>query len=329
MPNNSAPRTSIIMPVYNTAEQVIRSICSVLAQSDPDFELLILNDQSPDNAHQVIEQFLAENPDSRVRYMLNSVNIGISKTRNHGIELSRGQWFTFLDSDDAFKPNFLQTMHAAVDETIDVVACSHDLVYEDGTTRRRERGKPGTYSGDEALLGLLRDEMTPYVWDKIFRQSAVNQAKFPYVNRTEDAAYVADVYRQVRKVRVIDDSLTLYSVNPRSATWGSVPPIAEIYRFLKYLKEVTGAHQGSDNEQNALATYWVLTFLNGAQSALRLNPENLDTYLRECRNALNLQLILRTYKVRPVFGAAASLLKVSPTLYKMLYGAYIKRTYGL
>ncbi|MDO4916080.1 MAG: glycosyltransferase family 2 protein [Rothia sp. (in: high G+C Gram-positive bacteria)] len=112
MPNNSAPRTSIIMPVYNTAEQVIGSIRSVLAQSDPDFELLILNDQSPDNAHEVIEQFLAENPDPRVRYVLNSVNMGISKTRNHGINLSRGQWLTFLDSDDAFKPNFLQTMHA-------------------------------------------------------------------------------------------------------------------------------------------------------------------------------------------------------------------------
>lgn len=329
MPNNSAPRTSIIMPVYNTAEQVIRSIRSVLAQSDPDFELLILNDQSPDNAHEVIEQFLAENPDSRVRYEVNPHNLGLAATRNRGIELSQGQWIAFLDSDDAFKPNFLETMHDAVSQEVDVVVCAHDVVYEDGTTRRRERGRKGTFSGHEAMLALLRDEMTPYAWDKIFRRSAVQNLKFPVVNRTEDAGYSLKVYKQARTVRVIDDSLVLYSVNPQSITWGSVPPVAEMYKFVEYLKEVTGAHQGNDNEQNALANYWSLTFLNGAQSALRLNPENLDAYLRECRNALNLPIILRTFKVRPVFGAAASLLKVSPTLYKMLYGAYIKRTYGL
>ena len=63
----TTPRTSIIMPVYNTADTVVRAIDSVLAQTDPDFELLIMIDGSPDNSAQVITEYLERNPDERIR----------------------------------------------------------------------------------------------------------------------------------------------------------------------------------------------------------------------------------------------------------------------
>ncbi|GGH66071.1 glycosyltransferase family 2 protein [Rothia aerolata] len=325
----TTPRTSIIMPVYNTAQDVTRAIDSVLAQTDPDFELIVINDRSPDNADSVISRHLAQKSDPRVRYILNEENLGLAATRNRGIAEARGQWLAYLDSDDAFQPNFLETMHAYATEGIDVVTCAHDVVYPDGERRFRLRGETGELSGHEAMLRLLRDETTPYVWDKIFRRDVVEGLEFIEVNRAEDAVYTVTAYRQVRAVRFIDDSLVLYSVNPQSITWGSVPPVGEMYRFVELLKEATGAHQGNAAEQKALATYWVLAFLNGAQSALRLNPENLDSYLLECRDALRWPLLVKTLQVRPFFGAAGVLLRLSPSLYKLLYGAYVKKMYGL
>ena len=325
----ATPRTSIIMPVYNTADSVISAIRSVLAQTDPDFELLIINDQSPDASDRVIRDFLSQNPDSRITYLINPTNLGPSETRNRGLAEARGDWLAFLDSDDTYTPTFLSTMHAAVDPTVDVVTCAHHVVYPDGETRYRLRGATGTHTGHEAMLLLMRDETTPYFWDKIFRRQAVTGLTIPDINRIEDAAYTVAAYRQVNKVRIIADSLIRYSVNPQSITWGSVPPVADMSRYVIYLKDTTGAHLGSPAEQVALATSWVGIFLNGAQSALRLRPDHLNTYLKDCQAALRWPLILKTAQAQPLFAAAGALLKVSPALYKVLYGAYVKKMYGL
>lgn len=325
----ATPRTSIIMPVYNTAHDVVRAIDSVLTQTDPDFELLIINDQSPDNADEVITAHLDRVADERVRYLINDVNMGLAATRNRGIQESAGEWIACLDSDDAYKPNFLKIMHSQVTPQVDVVVCAHDVVYPDGTSRYRLRGSTGNYQGHDAMLKLLRDETTPYAWDKIFRRSTFDGLTFPSINRIEDAAYLVVAYQRAHTVVVIPDSLVLYSVNPESITWGSVPPIDEMYKYVEYLKDTTHAHRGSSAEQAALAVSWVGAFLNGAQSALRLQPDNLDAYLRDCRRALRWHLLRRTLPINPLFGAAGILLKMSPSLYKVLYGAYVRKMYGI
>ncbi|WP_272878903.1 glycosyltransferase family 2 protein [Rothia nasimurium] len=323
------PRTSIIMPVYNTAHEVVRSIESVLGQTDSDFELIIINDQTPDHADTVIRTYLEQNPDPRISYLVNEVNVGLAATRNRGIQEATGEWIAYLDSDDAYRPEFLATMHSQAADDIDVVVCAHSVLYPNGESRYRLRGEAGTFSGQEAMLRLLRDETTPYAWDKIFRRAAVQGLEFPIVNRVEDAAYAVAAYQQVRKVRVIDTSLVLYSVNPQSITWGSVPPVSEINRYIQYLKDVTNAHHCGRAEQVALATSWVGAYLNGAQSALRLQPKNLDSYLSSCRKALRWHLLIKTAQAQPLFAAAGTLLKISPTLYKIFYGAYVKKMYGI
>ncbi|MEU4207815.1 glycosyltransferase family 2 protein [Rothia terrae] len=325
----TSPRTSIIMPVYNTANSVVTAIESVLKQTDLDFELLIINDHSPDNADEVIKKYLEITPDNRIRYITNHKNLGLAATRNRGMKIARGQWLAFIDSDDAYKPSFLETLHASATDDIDIVACGLETVYEDGTRKPRPGKLKGTFTGREAMITLMRDELTPYACNKIFRKSAVGSQEFPLINRVEDAGFSIAVYKTARYVKEIEDRLYLYTVNPLSITWGSTPPITEMNRFMDYLKDTTGAHEGDEEEQNALAVSWVLTYLNGAQSALRLNPETSGSYLGECRKALRLPIIQRAIKSGSMYGVAAVLLKVSPWIYRKVYRLYIKRTYGL
>jgi len=97
------PFFSIVLPTYNRASFLQRSISSVLSQTFTDFELIIIDDASTDNTKDVIETF----NDERIRYFKNGKNRERSVSRNKGIELSRGKYICFLDSDDIYRPEHL------------------------------------------------------------------------------------------------------------------------------------------------------------------------------------------------------------------------------
>lgn len=325
----NSPSVAVILPVYNTARTVVRSIDSILHQTHTNFELVIINDSSPDDADRVIRQHLEQTNDSRVRYVVNEHNLGLAGSRNRGLRSVSSDWVAFLDSDDVFHPEFLEKMLASAGPTTDVVVCSHDVLYPDGTHRYRSLGRPGRYTGNQAMALLMKDEMTPYAWDKLFRSSSIRGLEFPLLNRVEDAGFSIAAYERAREVVCIEDSLHLYSVNPQSITWGSVPPILESYRFVEFLKETTRAHEGSPSEKNALAAAWILTFLNSAQAALRLTPPDVDHHIRECQDAMTFTLLRRCLMARPDYALAGLLLKTSPLLYGMLYKEFVRRRYGI
>lgn len=97
---------SIVMPAYNCEKYVAEAINSVLAQTYKSWELLVIDDGSKDNTLQIINEF--GNKDIRIRPLQNEKNMGVSATRNRGIELASGDWIAFLDSDDMWEPTKLE-----------------------------------------------------------------------------------------------------------------------------------------------------------------------------------------------------------------------------
>ena len=95
---------SVIIPTYNRAHTILRSINSVLNQTYTDLELLIIDDGSTDNTQKLITQI----DDSRVRYIYLGANSGASNARNVGVSAASGEWIAFQDSDDAWKPEKLE-----------------------------------------------------------------------------------------------------------------------------------------------------------------------------------------------------------------------------
>jgi glycosyltransferase involved in cell wall biosynthesis len=113
------PRVSVVMPVYNGAVFLEAAVASVLAQSCPDFELVVVDDGSTDETPAILAQ-LAEG-DARIR-LLRKPNSGISDTLNAGIEAARGEWIARLDADDLMLPQRLERQLAFVDADPDLVA---------------------------------------------------------------------------------------------------------------------------------------------------------------------------------------------------------------
>lgn len=326
--NSEYPRTSIIMPVYKTGNRVVAAIESVLAQTDPDFELLIMIDASPDDAAERITAFLEKNPDARVRVFDNPVNRGVSAVRNQGLAEARGQWLAFIDSDDRYRPNFLSTLHAfAAAHEADIAVAGNTLVDLDGSYRDRFRASKGVRSGERAALELLTDRMTPYMWDKIVRAELVQNVRFPEdIHRAEDALFCLHAYGRAERVVVVPTSLYEYRVDAGGLTWGKVTPVAESRRLMDYMKDAAAPLLRTNEGRRALATQRILTFLNTAQQALIAGDVETIT---ASRTHLTWTDTLHTARTRPVFAVASCLLKISPALYSSLYGAYVKRQYGL
>lgn len=325
------PRTSIIMPVYNTGARVIAAIESVLAQTDPDFELLVMIDASPDDASERIARFLDAHPDPRVRVFDNTVNRGVSAVRNQGLDEARGSWLAFLDSDDRYRPNFLATLHSyAQAHDADVAVAGHNLVEIDGSSRDRFRAQPGLRSGREAALELLSDRLTPYVWDKIVRAELMEKVRFPEdIHRAEDAVFCLHAYARAHRVVVAPTSLYEYTVDAGGLTWGKITPVDESLRLMDYMSEAAAPVMGSAEGERAFAVSWLLTFVNNAQQALVVGGSGADSVIRECRRQISWSQVLTTAKIRPVYAAAGALLKISQAAYRLLYGAYVRRTYGI
>ena len=111
---------SILMPVYKTAQYLREALDSILSQSFTDFELIVLNDASPDNAEAVLDSY----SDSRIVRYSGEKNVGLSNVLNIGLDMAKGKYIARMDSDDISLPERLQIQVDYLDSHPDIDLCS-------------------------------------------------------------------------------------------------------------------------------------------------------------------------------------------------------------
>ena len=122
---------SVIVPVYKVEEYIHRCVDSILAQTYADFELLLVDDGSPDNCPQICDDYAQKDPRVRV---IHKPNGGLISARNAGIMAARGEYICYVDGDDWVRENMLQFIHEKLQESpvpLDMVLFAADNVYED------------------------------------------------------------------------------------------------------------------------------------------------------------------------------------------------------
>ena len=113
------PQVSVIMPAYNAEKTIRQAIESILNQTYTDFELIVINDCSKDGTADIIEELASK--DSRIVYLQNPKNSGVSATRNYGVSEAKGKWIAFLDSDDMWRCDKLEKQLAVLNSHTDAV----------------------------------------------------------------------------------------------------------------------------------------------------------------------------------------------------------------
>ncbi|MBO4291231.1 MAG: glycosyltransferase [Lachnospiraceae bacterium] len=198
-------KLSIIVPVYNTAGYLEQCVNSLLAQTIPenDYEILLVNDGSIDNSLEVMQRFLADNPD--VIEIIDTENGGQGRARNLALDVAQGDYIGFADSDDwAAEDMFARLLDAAERENADIAVCNSYSVSDSGQTIMNARPQ-GT---DISAAGS--------VWNKIFRRSLIGDIRFPEGVWYEDFSFSAKLLLSSRKTVFLEEPLYYYRASHSS-----------------------------------------------------------------------------------------------------------------
>lgn len=122
---------SVVIPTYNRASIIGKTIDSFIAQDYIDWEMLVVDDHSTDNTKDVVETYCKQ--DERIRYLVNERKKGAQGARNTGIIHASAAWVVLFDSDDYPYPNFLGRMVEKIDDNSDVITCYARKVWVDGS----------------------------------------------------------------------------------------------------------------------------------------------------------------------------------------------------
>jgi len=137
------PLVTVIMPAYNAAPFIEEAIASVMTQTVTDWELIIIDDCSKDDTFSVAQCSIGCEP--RIRLLRNERNLGVSKTRNRGLDMSTGRYIAFLDSDDVWHPEKLEKQLTKLQETgAGICYCSYGIIDIYGETIKADYIVPET-----------------------------------------------------------------------------------------------------------------------------------------------------------------------------------------
>lgn len=208
------PELSIIVPVYKVEKYLPRCIDSILAQTFGDFELILIDDGSPDGCGRICDEYAKK--DKRI-VVIHQKNMGVSAARNAGLDIARGRYIGFVDSDDWIEPQMYEVMMDAIRENgADMAVCGVRYADEDGKFTRADRLSEGVYT----RAGLLEDvfampnKLGGGCCNKVFDASKIASVRFKVgMTIAEDALYLFDCFMRIDGAVKIGDAL--YNVYER------------------------------------------------------------------------------------------------------------------
>lgn len=204
---------SVIVPIYRVEKYLPACIESILNQTFTDFELILVDDGSPDACPGLCDA--AAKRDARVR-VIHQANAGLSAARNAGLSAARGAWVSFVDSDDFIAPTFLQTLHDAAAKTgADCAICGIQLTNDLGG--QIESTFPvdvpdGVCTGRDILNTIRRQMNMPYIvaWNKLYRRAVFASLRYPLGRRNEDIFVFAELFDTVKTAVCVPERLYFY-----------------------------------------------------------------------------------------------------------------------
>lgn len=214
-----ADLVSIILPAYNCEKTIKDTLDSVLKQTYKDFEVILINDAAKDGTHQICDSYAKSDP--RIRYYVNSKNLGTLETRVRAINLAKGEWLAFVDSDDLWSADKLEKQFALQKAT------NCDLVYT-ASAFINEDGKPYKW------IMHVPEEVT---YKRLLRQNVISNSSVlmrkkdyltysPFTERNndmhEDFACWLCMLRAGLKARGINEPLITYRLHKNSSSSNKV-----------------------------------------------------------------------------------------------------------
>ena len=202
---------SVIVPVYNVEDYLVRSVDSVLNQTYKNLEIILVDDGSTDMSGTMCDSFAEQ--DDRIK-VIHKKNGGLSDARNAGLDIATGDYIGYIDSDDWAEPDMFEMMLINCEKYgADVAVCRYSRVFKDFTSNK----------STDLILCMTRDEaLETYicenterpiynsVWSKLFKRELVKDYRFPVGKKSEDIMYTTKAFCNMNSCVYIDKALYNY-----------------------------------------------------------------------------------------------------------------------
>lgn len=308
---------SVIVPVYNVEKYLDKCITSIIEQTFTDFELILINDGSKDHSGSICDTY--KEKDSRIK-VIHQVNAGLSAARNVGIELSKGKYITFVDSDDFIHYKMLEVLYKNIQEyQADVSLCEHQLVYEDQGENKLNiavNNNITLYTNIESIKEILVKGQKSIIvsWSKLYKRSLFSGIRFPEGKFHEDEFVTYKLLYKSSCIIATGAKLYYYLQRSNSIT-GSTFNLKRLDR-LEALEETVLFFLEENNKELAyLAEFRYLYHIQIAYYRVKYEMNNMDVmnklkkqydqkYIEFTKNTMNYisfkkSILLRFFYILP------------------------------
>ena len=194
-------KISVILPVFNVEKYLNKCIDSILNQTFKYFELIIINDGSTDNSGTICNNYFKS--DSRIK-VINQENLGLSVARNKGIDLAKGKYITFIDSDDYIDSKYFEILYTIIEKNnADIVMCNK-IDFKENESKEELNIKnynEKIISKEEAYKEMLiGKKIYIYAWAKLYKTSILRKNKFSVGKIYEDLYIINDLIEAAKKI---------------------------------------------------------------------------------------------------------------------------------
>lgn len=206
-------KISIIVPVYKVEKYLENCIRSILNQTFKDFELILVDDGSPDKCGLICDKYTKE--DSRIK-VIHKENEGLSSARNSGIEIARGEYITFVDSDDYINKFMYEIMYNTADKSkSDIVICDYKNVYHyevNASIIVNYQNKVENLTNIQVLNRLYEADCITYIvaWNKLYKRELFEGIRYDKGRTHEDEFIIHKLLYRSNIITYIPEKLYYY-----------------------------------------------------------------------------------------------------------------------
>ncbi|MBO5925082.1 MAG: glycosyltransferase family 2 protein [Clostridia bacterium] len=202
---------SVIVPVYKVQDYLPRCIDSILSQSYKDIEVILVDDGSPDECGRICDEYSKK--DSRI-VVVHKVNGGLSSARNAGLDIAKGEYISFVDSDDWLDSRFLENLYNALINTdAQMSACKFCRTKGDEVTRAEFEEDIHTITTDRYACVFDENSYAGYAWNKLFSKDIIDKYNLRFDEKIfngEDFPFTIRYVHHIDKVAFIKQDLYYY-----------------------------------------------------------------------------------------------------------------------
>lgn len=201
---------SIIIPIYNAEKYIQHCIFSVLVQTYTNIEIILVNDGSTDNSSTICLEL--QKQDKRIK-IINQENKGASIARLEGIKQSKGEYLSFVDSDDFIEPDYIELLVKAIDIHHATIAACNMVKHEVNESPKIIRNNHTQILDEEELHKRFFNYDFWGFWGKIYKKNVFEEIYFPKATINEDYVVMAQLFHKYKEIAYIDIPLYHYLIH--------------------------------------------------------------------------------------------------------------------